>query len=640
MNLIKKHTFFSLCLLISLLVSCSLYADIAPAFAPATTIITYNDANNTVAKLDPLHNQTVYIYRSILGPSSKELMQIQEPKLKSGKSYLYTTSRNLIGQKTSISLGSLTRTYNYSPHHYLVSETNPETGLTTYTRNAQGETTSVVVGDSSKTQMKYNLMGKLVSVNYPDGYSINRTYTTTNKLASISTPTTTWNYTYNADNRVIQSTLTIPSLSQIFTLKYNYDGNGNLSSITYPDGTTVTYAPNGFGQATEALPAITSANYFANGKLKSYTAANGLVVTKTQDTAGLTSNITATIAGNQIVNRSYTYGLDNNLKTLTDNINSANDQKLSYNSLNQFISSTGPWNTSNASYDEYGNITSLGFNGRVSTYTYNPKTNLLTNISGPKNKTFTYDEYGDIISNGSTKFTYNDSSELTSISGNAFQAPYTIKYFYDGFGHKTETFLNTNSPVISVYNQKGLLLYKLDLSDNTVTDYIYLAGKLVAKCTHTGTVEGSKDNAVYFVNDLLGSPISITNAGSAQVQHFVYEPYGQELEEANTIDAQGPGSQNLTLSHTSYTGHSFSNFTQLSYYGARYYSPSMGRFMAMDPAPVTANNPNSFNRYMYANDNPYAFVDPTGMSSWFSSGLWGHFVSGPEILVNKFVFGL
>ncbi|WP_353324618.1 RHS repeat-associated core domain-containing protein, partial [Chitiniphilus shinanonensis] len=51
----------------------------------------------------------------------------------------------------------------------------------------------------------------------------------------------------------------------------------------------------------------------------------------------------------------------------------------------------------------------------------------------------------------------------------------------------------------------------------------------------------------------------------------------------------------------------------LSYYGARWYDPTLGRFMAMDPVDWVAGNPvHSFNRYGYANSNPLRYIDPDG----------------------------
>ncbi|WP_353327250.1 DUF4329 domain-containing protein, partial [Chitiniphilus shinanonensis] len=51
----------------------------------------------------------------------------------------------------------------------------------------------------------------------------------------------------------------------------------------------------------------------------------------------------------------------------------------------------------------------------------------------------------------------------------------------------------------------------------------------------------------------------------------------------------------------------------LSYYGARWYDPTLGRFMAMDPVDWVAGNPvHSFNRYAYANSNPLRYIDPDG----------------------------
>jgi uncharacterized protein RhaS with RHS repeats len=43
---------------------------------------------------------------------------------------------------------------------------------------------------------------------------------------------------------------------------------------------------------------------------------------------------------------------------------------------------------------------------------------------------------------------------------------------------------------------------------------------------------------------------------------------------------------------------------------ARYYDPVIGRFMSNDP--IGFRDVHSFNRYAYANNNPYKYVDPDG----------------------------
>ena len=61
-----------------------------------------------------------------------------------------------------------------------------------------------------------------------------------------------------------------------------------------------------------------------------------------------------------------------------------------------------------------------------------------------------------------------------------------------------------------------------------------------------------------------------------------------------------------------YTGHLEDDDLQLTYMQQRYYDPLIGRFYSNDPVGFTASNPMMFNRYAYANNNPYRFVDPDG----------------------------
>ena len=108
----------------------------------------------------------------------------------------------------------------------------------------------------------------------------------------------------------------------------------------------------------------------------------------------------------------------------------------------------------------------------------------------------------------------------------------------------------------------------------------------------------------YFHNDAAGTPLLATDAAGAVVWKETYQPYGGKLN--NQAAASG--------NRIGFAGKPFDNASGLSYAGARYYDPVLGRFMGIDPAAVEPGSVHGFNRYAYANNNPHKYVDPDGRS--------------------------
>ena len=64
-----------------------------------------------------------------------------------------------------------------------------------------------------------------------------------------------------------------------------------------------------------------------------------------------------------------------------------------------------------------------------------------------------------------------------------------------------------------------------------------------------------------------------------------------------------------------YTGEPYNSVTGLYSLGARFYDPTIGRFITEDSYSGDENDPMTLNLYIYARDNPERYVDLNGHSS-------------------------
>jgi len=105
-------------------------------------------------------------------------------------------------------------------------------------------------------------------------------------------------------------------------------------------------------------------------------------------------------------------------------------------------------------------------------------------------------------------------------------------------------------------------------------------------------------------DDHLGSASLATGSNGAVLWAESYTPYGETLLNPAANDNQG-----------GFTGHIRDKATGLNYMQARYYDPNMGRFLSIDPVTfMDTGEPNFFNRYAYAFNDPVNLIDPDGMA--------------------------
>ncbi|WP_139093441.1 RHS repeat domain-containing protein [Delftia sp. JD2] len=123
---------------------------------------------------------------------------------------------------------------------------------------------------------------------------------------------------------------------------------------------------------------------------------------------------------------------------------------------------------------------------------------------------------------------------------------------------------------------------------------------LAALLTTPGAL--AQATVTYFHNDAAGTPWLATNQSGAVLWKENYLPYGyrQKVEPASADNKLW------------FAGRPYDPDTGMTYMGARYYMPLLGRFTGMDPKEMNPEQIHSFNRYAYANNNPNKYLDPDG----------------------------
>jgi RHS repeat-associated protein len=302
------------------------------------------------------------------------------------------------------------------------------------------------------------------------------------------------------------------------------------------------------------------------------------------------------------------------------------------------------WTAGPYLYDAAGNIKNIG----AETYDYDPLSRLRhATLRGPdmtslQTQTFDYDEYGNLKSTAKLGETVLLSPDVATnrLQGLGYDAAGNLTqsgiqhYSYDALGmlNKIELTGTAQPRMVYAYTADDERLFAFDLSTNTThwtlrgldnkvlrdfkqtgatwsveRDYVYRDGLLLAALKPAGAVE-------HYTLDHLGTPRLVTDAAGHKLGYHVYWPYGEEWSPGTAQEAS-PLKFTAHERDADVTGGN----APLDYMHARYYGAGWGRFMAVDPVVrtnVSAASPQTWNRYVYARDNPLTRIDPDGQADF------------------------
>ena len=521
------------------------------------------------------------------------------------------------------------RSYVYDIYQRLCKSIEPETGSTVLgydsadnlTWSASGLTgggyaslTDCSHGDAwssgRRVDRSYNNMNRLTSLAFPDGRG-NQSWTyeldglpqtiTTNNVSGGDQVINRYFYNKRRLMRVEQSEQPGWYNWQLETV---FDGNASVAQQRYPTGLEISFAPNALGQPTEARDQSTyayasGASYYPNGALKQFTYGNGIVHSMSQNARQLPQRV---LSNGGVVDLSYFYDPNGNVSVIADETpgrsNGTYSRWLHYDGLDRLTDAGSCmfggdcWHR--FTYDALDNMKSWKLPGvkDYAEYVYDVQNRLgnIKNSGGATVVGFGYDAQGNLQNKNGQMYSFDFGNRLREVTGKEY-------FRYDGQGHRVLAWSPATGSVLSQYSLGGQVLYQQDDRRAIASENIYFAGSLIA--LRERAYSGSTYNVKYQHTDALGSPVAVTNAAGAVIERNDYEPYGTIIGKPNY---QGFG----------FTGHLQDSETGLTYMQQRYYDPTVGRFLSVDPVTALSNPVGMFNRYKYAANNPYRFVDPDG----------------------------
>ncbi len=478
---------------------------------------------------------------------------------------------------------------------------DPDMGDWTYRYDKNGNLKRQMDAKNQKIYFRYDKLNRRVQKDYGtkktrgtgevvytyDGTTNNRT----GRLQQVNDASGTTIFYYDITGRVTKTDKIVDSTT--YTTQSAYDALGRVTSITYPDTSTVTQTYNGPQLASVQEGSTTYASYSgfnALGQPSTLTLGNGITTAYTYDAQNFRLKTLKTEKGTTVLqDLGYTFDSGGNVTSLTDAVNA--NQTFVYDDLNRLTTATGGYGTLTYSYNEIGNMLS---NSQLGTYGYNTSGSTSVRphaVTTAGTNTYDYDANGNMILGAGRIITYDFENRPDSVIKDGT----TTTFVYDGDGGRVKKSdgTTTTTYIGKLYVCEGTAL------PLSCVKFIFSGGQRIAM--EQVPVGGGPGSLSYFHADHLGSTSVLTDANGVSEENNTYYPYGDTYTHTGTSDVA-----------YKYTGKERDATTGLYFYEARYYDPVLGRFISPDTIVPDPLQPQALNRYTYVLNNPIIYTDPSG----------------------------
>ena len=465
----------------------------------------------------------------------------------------------------------------------------------TITYDGNGNVVSVTDRKNQTITFDYDALNRVEKKTLPGSIETDFTYDEVGNLLTLSDPESSLTYTYDLADRLLTVATTGSPHQPDVTLSFTYDKNGNRKTLVDPTGTT-TYNYDLLDRITDITnPSlqVTSFTYDALSRRSTTGFHNNTNTTFTYDAASQLTDLVHDLSAAPFTTLGYDYdkvGNRTSMDVLRPSLSLTSNLTYVYDDLDRLVQATNPlpsFPDQTFDYDPVGNR--LLDDTQTNNAMFNNANRLLEN----DDFTFTYDDNGNLVTKTAkvggalTTYTYNAEDEMTRID---LPGGSVAEYTYDALGRRIEKDVDG---VITRYVYDGEdILFEYDAT-NVVQSY-YTHGLGIDE-----PLIMERNSASYtYHTDGLGSTLELVDDAGVIQQQYVYDAFGNIVQQTGS----------LTNPYT-YTGREFDPESGLLYYRARYYDPTIGRFLQEDPIGF---NSGDLNFYTYVGNNPLTFIDPSG----------------------------